>query len=67
VSDEQAMARLTEVEIKITHQERLVEELNQVVIEQRAEIDEMRKRLARFEKILSNLNEEAVNEPPPHY
>lgn len=60
-------ARLTEVEIKITHQERLLETLNEVVIEQRAEIDRLQSRLDRFEGILSNLDEEAVNEPPPHY
>ncbi len=59
--------RLTELEIKLTHQEHLLETLNQVIIEQQAELESMRARLARFERTVSNLEEEPANEPPPHY
>lgn len=59
--------RLTEVEIKVTHQEHLLETLNQVVIEQQKEIEAMRLRLDRFERMLSNFDENPANERPPHY
>ncbi len=59
--------RVTELEIKVTHQDRLLETLNQVVIEQRTEIEAMRRSLEEFEQAVKNMNEDAPNEPPPHY
>lgn len=59
--------RITELEIKLTHQERLLDTLNEIVIEQRTEIDALKKRLEDYGRVLANLDEEPANEPPPHY
>ncbi len=42
-------SRIIDLEIRLTHQDRLLEELNDVIIEQRRLIDDLRKRLARLE------------------
>lgn len=59
--------RITELEIKLTHQERLLDTLNEVIIEQRADIDALKKRLDAYGRVLESLGEDAPNEPPPHY
>lgn len=59
--------RVIELEIKLTHQDRLLEELNEVVIEQRASIDKLEKRADALEKALFALQEDPANERPPHY
>ncbi len=59
--------RLTEVEIKLTLQESLLETLNQVVIAQRREIDALRDQVQSFEQLMEGLNENPANERPPHY
>jgi SlyX protein len=59
--------RITELEIKLMHQERLVETLNEVIIEQRAQMDQLRRRLEGLERKLEDSDEEPTNEPPPHY
>ena len=59
--------RVIELEIKLTHQDRLLEELNEVVIEQRASIDKLEKRAEALEKALFALQEDPANERPPHY
>ena len=64
--------RLTELEIKICHQDQVIEDLNQLVIEQQEKLDKL---LAEMKK----LSDQAVNNgipglldaqqepPPPHY
>ncbi len=59
--------RVIELEIKLTHQDRLLDELNEVVIEQRKVIDRLEKRLDVTEKALFELGDEPANEQPPHY
>ena len=59
--------RLTELEIKLTHQDQLLETLNQVVIAQQATIDSLERRLQDFARVVANLDEEPANERPPHY
>ena len=59
--------RVIELEIKLTHQDRLIDELNEVVIEQRSAIDKLQKRLDVLEKGLFELQQEPANERPPHY
>ena len=59
--------RLTELEIKLTHHERLLETLNQVIIDQQAEIDRLKQHVEHFERVVSGMQEEPANEPPPHY
>jgi SlyX protein len=62
--------RITELEIKMAHQELTIEELNQIIIKQQSEIDNFH----RFLKILNNKMEnlqfdqkETMDLPPPHY
>lgn len=59
--------RVIELEIKLTHQDRLLEELNEVVIEQRATIDKLQKRTDALERALFALQDDPANERPPHY
>jgi len=63
-------ARLTELEIRYTLQERLVEELNQALIEANAHIARLEKRLERLEGTLGELDARTAlppSEKPPHY
>ena len=62
-------SRLTEVEIRIEYQERLIETLNQVILDLRGEIASLRR---DFEKLChqaldSQLPLGPANEKPPHY
>jgi uncharacterized coiled-coil protein SlyX len=60
--------RVTDVEIKLTYQDRLIETLNQVIIELRAELAGATRRLTRLEQqLVLGLPDEAPNEKPPHY
>jgi SlyX protein len=64
--------RLVEIEIKLTHQEDAVEELNQVVCQQQKKIDHLEalcEALIRHVKELSDgaAEQRTTNETPPHY
>ena len=59
--------RLTNLEIKITYQERLLETLNEVLVAQRAEIDALQKRVKALEEQLHTALEEPEQTRPPHY
>ena len=59
--------RITELEIKLTHQDRLLEELNQVVIAQAEEIRRLHKRFERLEQTMLQVQVDPADEPPPHY
>jgi uncharacterized coiled-coil protein SlyX len=59
--------RVTELEIKVTHLERLVETLNSVLIAQRGELDALAKRVAALEDQLHAALDEPTDGPPPHY
>ncbi len=60
--------RLVEVEIKLTHQERLTDTLNEVVIELRGELDALRKQLDRLvQEQQAGDPGDPGDEPPPHY
>lgn len=56
-------ARITELEIRLTHQDRLLEELNSVVIEQQDLLDRLRREVGALTQRLA----ESVpdGEPPP--
>ncbi len=61
-------SRLTELEIKITHQDEVIEALNQVVIELRRQLDDASRRLHRVEsQFVQGVPDEPGDEPPPHY
>lgn len=61
--------RLTELETKVSYQDQTIEELNQVVIELRKEIETMEKKVQHLMNIVENdgLKDQSQEEPPPHY
>jgi len=61
--------RLTEIEIRIEYQERLIDTLNQVILDLRSEIDTIQR---DFEKLRCQVQDTQLplgpaNEKPPHY
>ena len=63
--------RLEVVETKISYQERLIQELNEVLIAQQHQIDKLEQALLQFQSYVNHTeSEQAVPEqeaPPPHY
>ncbi len=65
-------ARLTDLEIQVTHQERLIEELNGVVFEQQQQIERLSVELELLKRQVLSLAPSdtrlpSEEEPPPHY
>ena len=61
-------ARVIELEVKLTYQDRLIAELNEVVIELRAEVERLAAKARRFEdQLAAGMPEDPENAPPPHY
>ena len=58
--------RLTELEIRLTHQNELLEQLNTVIYAQAKQIDLLEKKLSTLEKQAAD-PAAPVNEKPPHY
>ena len=64
--------RIAELEMKLTFQETIIEELNQALIEQQFLIDKMQVQLRYLVNKLkdvqpSNIVTQAEETPPPHY
>ena len=64
--------RLTDLEIRIAHQQHHIEELDKVIIEQHKQIDDLTERLQLLEKRLKTITEDHIKRPeeelpPPHY
>lgn len=64
--------RLAELEMKLTFQDNLLEELNQALVEQQFIIDKMQLQLRYMAEKLkdmqpSNIASRAEETPPPHY
>lgn len=65
--------RLTELEIRLTHQEDTLDTLNRTVIEQHRQIDRLQLQISMLEKKLKTAIEsspvahESEESPPPHY
>lgn len=62
--------RFIDIEIKLAHQEDLVEELNQVVYQQSRRIDQLEAMVAKLaEHVRNNAHSGpgTLNEKPPHY
>jgi SlyX protein len=67
VSDED---RFIDIEIKVAHQENLVESLNQTIYEQGRRIDQLEAmvaKLAEHVRVMRDTGQGPVNERPPHY
>jgi SlyX protein len=63
--------RFIDIEIKLAHQEHMVESLNQRVIEQQQQIDKLEQMCAALVQHVRNQpqggNAAPAHEPPPHY
>ncbi|MCA1326165.1 SlyX family protein [Herbaspirillum sp. alder98] len=64
--------RIIEIEMKLSHQEHLVDELNRTVYHQQQKIDELEMLLGalakRFKELANASDDRApANERPPHY
>ena len=65
-------ARITELEIRLTHIEDTIDVLNQTIIDQHKMIDQLQLQVSILEKKLkattaSNIAPESEETPPPHY
>jgi len=56
-------ARLTELEIRITHQDRLLEELNEVVSADARRLRDLEKEVEQLRKIIETLGPELTASP----
>jgi SlyX protein len=61
--------RFVFLETKLAYQERLLEELNQVLIDKSREVDELHRRLKTLEELArhGDTDRKVPHEPPPHY
>ena len=61
--------RLIELETKVSFQDQIIEDLNNVVIELRRELEIMRFQLKKMieDNEDSNLKDASLETPPPHY
>lgn len=62
--------RLETLEMTVAHQDQAIEDMNRVILEQQAEIDEMKIRMSqaldRIQTVESQMPDEP-DAPPPHY
>lgn len=62
--------RLTELEIKVTFTEDLLEQLDQVVVRQQAQIDLLMREISRLRQTATGTDQTTINlrdERPPHF
>jgi uncharacterized coiled-coil protein SlyX len=64
--------RLDDLEIQLTHQQKMVDELNELIYSQQQEIDRLSSELRQIKEqlqiVLPSLNRAPEDEePPPHY
>jgi uncharacterized coiled-coil protein SlyX len=59
--------RLVDLEIRYSHLEKQVSELNQVVFEQQKKLDLLREQLLALRNRVTGLDEPMAQEKPPHY
>lgn len=70
--EKEEINRITELEIRLTHQDELLEQLNQVVISQQNQIDKLETQLEQISKSSkvsngSGIKDISLEVPPPHY
>jgi SlyX protein len=59
--------RLVDLEVRYTHLERLLDELNLVLFAQQRQIDGLEKQVQALRARLADAGDQVANEPPPHY
>jgi uncharacterized coiled-coil protein SlyX len=60
-------SRLNDLEIRYTYLERAVRDLDQVVIDLRAQVDKLERELKALVTTAEDESETPANEKPPHY
>jgi len=60
-------ARLVDLEIRYAHLEKLVDELNGVIVTQQKAIDRLNAEVSRLGQRMLSLDKEPDFEKPPHY
>ncbi len=66
--DSEIQERLVNIEMKISHQDLIIEELNQVIYQQQKTIDILSKKLKLLEdQFRADPNIGPAGEKPPHY
>ncbi|MBL1260137.1 MAG: SlyX family protein [Thiotrichaceae bacterium] len=63
---------ITDLQIRLTHQEATLEELNQVIIQQQKSIDQLTHAVSQVNERMrsmadSNIADPSQETPPPHY
>ncbi len=61
--------RVRVLEEKHEYQDQTVETLNQVIIEQQAQLDKLQAEFAKLQEFVtaSGIDSDVANDPPPHY
>lgn len=59
--------RLTDLEIRYTHLEKLVDELSSTLYEERRERETLAARVRDLEQRVRGVEDPMPDEPPPHY
>jgi SlyX protein len=59
--------RLVDLEIRYTHLERQLEEMNAVLFAQQRAIDALEKQVVALRGRIGDMGDEAFDERPPHY
>jgi SlyX protein len=60
-------ARIVDLELRFMRQEKLSDELNQVIVEQQRAIDRLVAELRALRQQVTSLSEPVKDERPPHY
>ena len=60
-------SRLVDLEIRYAHLEKLVDELNGVIVEQQRAIDRLNAEVSRLGQRMLSMDKSPEFEPPPHY
>jgi SlyX protein len=55
--------RIIELEIRLTHQERLIDELNDVIVTDNRRIGDLENRLQSWQKVLDSIGPELLASP----
>lgn len=68
----QLQERVTDLEVRLTHQDASIEELTRVILAQEKVIKQLREELSQIKRNLKDISDplvrpEAEETPPPHY
>ena len=72
MNEAETVSRIVALEVRVAHQDRVIEDLNALVTEQWKQIDALAKQVERMTDRLQRVEEnspssDAPDPPPPHY